>query len=65
MSDKKKPEGLDRRGFLRAMGAGAAVTAAVPLTATEAQAMKPPGDEGKARYRESEHVKTFYKVNRY
>lgn len=65
MSEKKRPEGLDRRVFLRTVGVGVAATAAVPLASTEAMAMKPPNDEGKARYRESEHVKAFYRVNRY
>ena len=61
--DKAK---VGRRDFLRAMGAGAgvAVTAAAPL-ATEAVASETDADRKKARYKESEHVKTFYRVNRY
>jgi hypothetical protein len=61
--DKSK---LGRRDFLRAMGAGAgvAVTAAAPF-ATEAVAAESDADKKKARYKESDHVKTFYKVNRY
>lgn len=61
--DKAK---VGRRDFLRAMGAGAgvAVTAAAPL-ATEAAASESDADRKKARYKESEHVKTFYRVNRY
>jgi hypothetical protein len=56
---------LGRRQFLRALGVGAAVTAAAPL-ATEATADTETNDEKrKARYKESEHVKTFYRVNRY
>ncbi len=57
---------LGRRQFLRAaLGAGAAVTAAAPL-ATGAMADSETNDEKrKSRYRESEHVKTFYRVNRY
>ena len=57
---------LGRRQFLRAtLGAGAAVTAAAPL-ATEAMADSETNDEKrKSRYRESEHVKAFYRVNRY
>jgi hypothetical protein len=54
-----------RRDFLRALGAGAAVTAAAPL-ATEAKADDEANDEKrKARYKETDHVKAFYRVNRY
>ena len=61
--DKSK---VGRRDFLRAMGAGAglAVTAAAPI-ATEAVAAESDADKKKARYKESEHVKSFYRVNRY
>ena len=56
---------LGRRQFLRALGVGAAVTAAAPL-ATEAMADTETNDEKrKARYKETEHVKTYYRVNRY
>ena len=54
-----------RRDFLRALGAGAAVTAAAPLV-NEAKADSESNDEKrKARYKESNEVKTFYRVNRY
>jgi hypothetical protein len=58
---------LGRREFLRTLGAGATVAAAsaVPL-AGEARADTESNDEKrKARYRETEEVKTFYRVNRY
>jgi hypothetical protein len=55
---------LGRRQFLRALGAGAAVAAA-PL-APEAAADSESNDEKrKARYRETDEVKTYYRVNRY
>ena len=57
----------DRRELLRSLGAGAtvAVAAAAPL-AGEARADTESNDEKrKSRYRETEHVKTFYRVNRY
>ncbi|MEI7805700.1 MAG: twin-arginine translocation signal domain-containing protein [Hyphomicrobiales bacterium] len=55
---------VGRRDFLRAIGAGAAVAAAAPLG--EAKADTESNDEKrKTRYKESEHVKTFYRVNRY
>jgi hypothetical protein len=56
---------LGRRDFIRALGAGAAVTAVAPL-ATEAMADTETNDEKrKARYKETEHVKIYYRVNRY
>ena len=56
---------LGRREFIRALGAGAAATAAAPL-ASEAMADSGSNDEKrKARYRESDEVKTYYRVNRY
>ncbi len=67
-ADTKRDKTLDRRGFLRAAGAGATVAAAAvtpALVTAEAQALAVSADEGKARYRETEHVKTFYRVNRY
>ena len=58
--DKQK---VARRDFLRALGAGVAVT--VPL-ATEAKADSENNDEKrKTRYKETDHVKAFYRVNRY
>ena len=56
-----------RRDFLRVLGAGAGVaaTAAAPL-ATMAKADTENNDEKrKARYKETDHVKAFYRVNRY
>ena len=56
---------VGRRDFLRAIGAGAAVAAAAPL-AGEARADSESNDEKrKARYKETDHVKTYYRVNRY
>ena len=62
-----KTKKVARRDFLRALGAGAGVaaTAAAPL-ATGAKADSENNDEKrKARYKETDHVKTFYRVNRY
>jgi hypothetical protein len=53
-----------RRQFLRVIGAGA-VVATSPL-AIEAKADGETNDEKrKSRYQESDHVKAFYRVNRY
>jgi hypothetical protein len=65
-NDKKTTVG--RRDFLRKMGVGAVgagATLAAPLVAP-AQADSENNDEKrKARYTESDHVKTYYRVNRY
>jgi hypothetical protein len=64
MSRERKAS-LGRRDFLRALGVGAAATAAPPL-ATEAVADSETNDEKrKARYKETDHVKAYYRVNRY
>jgi hypothetical protein len=65
---KKERKGtLGRREFLRTLGAGATVAAAAAGSlAGEAHADTESNDEKrKSRYRESEEVKTFYRVNRY
>ena len=54
---------LDRRRFFM-LGGSVAAAATVPL-ATEAQAAETDAEKKKARYQETDHVKTFYRVNRY
>jgi hypothetical protein len=64
----ERPTSINRRNLLRAVGgaSGAAVAgAAVGLTPSEAQAYDPGPEETKARYRETDHIKNFYGVNRY
>jgi hypothetical protein len=51
--------------FLRALGAGAGVAVAAPLATPAAADSENNADKRKSRYRESDHVKTFYRVNRY
>jgi hypothetical protein len=61
----KAAGGVDRRRFFLMGGSAAvAVAAAVPL-ASEAEADESQAERVKARYRETEHVKTYYRVNRY
>ncbi|MFL5126101.1 MAG: formate dehydrogenase, partial [Microvirga sp.] len=38
---------------------------ASPLAATDAEAYNPGNDETKARYRETDHVKAYYRTNGY
>lgn len=59
-----EPKTVQRRGFFAALGLAAAASATVAAP-KPAQAMTPPGTKGGSHYQESEHVKTFYRVNRY
>ena len=56
-----------RRDFLRVLGAGAGVaaTAAAPLAGAAKADSETNDEKRKARYKETDHVKTFYRVNRY
>ncbi|MGU3537068.1 formate dehydrogenase [Methylobacterium sp. A54F] len=66
--ERDKQNGIGRRQFFRTLGGGSAVAAAslvAPITATPAQAYDPGSEETKARYRETDHVKAFYRTNAY
>jgi hypothetical protein len=67
MSNEKEAK-VGRRGFLRKVGVGtvgAGATLATPLISS-AQADSESNDEKrKARYQETDHVKEYYRVNRY
>jgi hypothetical protein len=64
---QKKGEALDRRGFMKAFSLGGAAAAAsvAPGLVQEASAYDPGNEETRARYRETEHVKAFYRTNSY
>lgn len=64
MSEQDRKPAVDRRSFFKALGAGAAA-AATPAAIAPAEAMNPGNDEKKARYRESDQVKAYYRTNRY
>jgi len=65
MKPKTDKERLGRRGFLRTLGVGS-VAVAAPLVTDVARADTETEDEKrKARYKETDHVKKFYSVNRY
>ena len=73
MSRTKTPDAPQRRGFLRGLGlAGAAAAAAGPAAAERSDTV-PAGESRKesdaekraARYRETPHVQTFYRTNRF
>jgi len=67
MSNEKEAK-VGRRDFLRRVGVGtvgAGATLATPLISS-AQADSESNDEKrKARYQETDHVKEYYRVNRY
>jgi hypothetical protein len=64
--ERARASKLGRRDFLRALGVGATAAAAAAPLAGGARADTETNDEKrKARYQETEHVKTFYRVNRY
>ncbi|MDO9062576.1 MAG: hypothetical protein Q7U92_26625 [Bradyrhizobium sp.] len=62
---KSKPAGVDRRRFFMMGGSAVAAAAVVPLAGSEAVADESQAERVKARYKESDHVKNFYRVNRY
>src|SRR5580704_8006013 len=56
---------VGRRGFFRLIGTGAAAGAIAPLRRAAAADSEKEDEKRKPRYRESEEVKTYYRVNRY
>jgi hypothetical protein len=57
---------VGRRDVLRALGAGAGAAAVAPAFTSEAHADSENDQEKrKARYQESDHIKAYYRVNRY
>jgi hypothetical protein len=56
-----------RRNFLRTLGLGATAAAATaaPLAKSTHADTESNEEKRKARYRETEHVKAYYRVNRY
>ena len=58
-------KGLDRRRLFMMGGSAVAAAAVVPLAGTEAVADESQAERVKARYKETDHVKNYYRVNRY
>jgi hypothetical protein len=56
---------VGRRDFLRILGSGVGVAAGAGALATAHADSETNAEKTKARYRETEHVRTFYRVNRY
>ncbi len=67
MNNETEKKAVDRRSFFRGLGgaaavAGAAVATSGAIAPAEAQTQD---QRRKARYRDSEHVRNFYRTNRY
>jgi len=62
-NEKKVPVG--RRDFLRKVGVGAGATMATPLMRPARADSENNDEKRKARYKETDHVKAYYRVNRY
>jgi hypothetical protein len=56
---------VDRRSLFLMGGSAVAAAAVVPLAGGEALADESQAERVKARYKETDHVKNFYRVNRY
>jgi len=65
MTEANESAALGRRNLLKTLGVGATVGAVAAVVGGEAQA-KPENatERKKQRYRETEHVKKFYELNR-
>lgn len=57
--------GVNRRTVFRALAGAATTAAGSTLPSSVADAFDPGPDETKARYRETEDVKAFYRTNGY
>ncbi|KAA0682130.1 twin-arginine translocation signal domain-containing protein [Azospirillum brasilense] len=64
--ESQKKTGLERRSLLKGLGLGAAgaAAAAATLRAAPVEAMESRQEQVKSRYRETDHVKRFYALNR-
>jgi hypothetical protein len=66
MKAKTDEKAVDRRGFLRSIGGASVAGAAVAVgAAPPAEAAESEADKTKTRYRETDHVKAYYRTNRY
>ena len=64
-ASKARRSGVDRRRLFTMGGSALAAAAVVPLASEQAEADESQAERVKARYKESAHVKNYYRVNRY
>jgi hypothetical protein len=64
---RERRSAVGRRDFLRTLGTGATLAAAAagPLSERARADSETNDEKRKSRYRETEHVKAYYRVNRY
>jgi hypothetical protein len=62
---KSAGKAVGRRDFLRALGVGAGVAVAAPVATTTLADSESNDEKRRARYKETDHVRAFYAVNRY
>ena len=62
---KGRSQGVDRRSLFMMGGSAVAAAAIVPIVGGEAAAGESEAERVKARYKETDHVKNYYRVNRY
>jgi hypothetical protein len=64
---QKENTTVARRDFLRALvaGTGVAAVSAGPLAINAAADTESSDEKRRSRYKETEHVKAYYRVNRY
>jgi hypothetical protein len=65
MRDGMRNQTAWHRRVLARIGLGGAVLIAAVAGGRRAAALKPAGGKAGAHYKESEHVKQYYRVNRY
>jgi hypothetical protein len=67
MADNETKPDVSRRKFFKVLGGASTAVASlvVPVATTEAVAGESKDEARKSRYRETEHVKAFYRTNRY
>jgi hypothetical protein len=66
MAKQKQDGRVDRRGFLKSIGGvGVAAATVASVGSVSAEAAENEADKRKARYRETDHVKAYYRTNRY
>ena len=62
----ERKSSVGRRDFLRGLsGSAAAAAVAVPLAGAAKADTETNDEKRKARYKETDHVKAYYRVNRY
>jgi hypothetical protein len=62
---RTKKAAIGRRDLLRGLGAGAAAASSAPLADSAQAETWNEAEHQKARYRLSDHIKAYYRVNRY